>query len=120
MSKPETLDFFFSSLTALIEKLPLSHESKNLLWIDSYGKFYEEKIISKDGSYTRGVTTEWQLQNYYHEFLDNLNKTSIKVEGNCLEKLEELDPSRREPKGVIPTLNRPTKTWQARIWSTFV
>jgi hypothetical protein len=115
----ETLDFFFSKLTALIEKLPLSHENKNLLWVDTYGKFYEEKMVSKSGSYTQGVTTEWQLQKFYEQFRKNLFNSPVKVEGIWMEELEKLDPSKEKIQTLPSISNKPPKSWQARIFSTF-
>ena len=87
------IDSYFEKLTEFINKLPLSDKGKNYIWSDSFCKFYDEPVISENGTNTYGIQTEWQLQRFIEEFKKNLKKSRLKAIEKWTDELNHIEPS---------------------------
>ena len=87
------IDAEFDKLTEFINKLPLSYNYRNYLWMDSFCQFYDEPVKSENGKTTYGIQTEWQLQIFIEKFKKNIKKLRLKTVENWTDNLNNIEPS---------------------------
>lgn len=78
MEIQKRINGYFGKLTEFINKLPLSDKGKNYIWLNSYCQFYDEPVLSEDGSTTYGIHSEWQLQRFIEKFKYNFQQLRLK------------------------------------------
>lgn len=88
------IDGYFNKLIDFIKKLPLTNNGKNQFMFTALCKFYDEQVISEDGSFTYGIKSEWQLQRFIEQFKKDFQKTRIKAIEKWTDKLNKLETSK--------------------------
>lgn len=94
MSKIQNkIDLVFNQLTEYINRLPITNEAKNYIWLDSFTKFYDSyQPIDEEGTkMTYGIQTEWQLKKFREQFNSNISKLRINNIKKWTEELNKID-----------------------------
>ncbi|WP_335637058.1 hypothetical protein [Maribacter arcticus] len=93
MDVQKRIDGYFEKMTDFINKLPLTDKGRNYIWFDSFCKFYDELVLSEDGSTTYGIQTEWQLQKFIEQFKNNLKNLRLKAVEKWTDEINNIEPS---------------------------
>ncbi len=99
------IDEYFNKLELFIQKIPISEKGRNYIWFDSFIRFYDHPAITEDGSFTIGIQTEWQLQQFIEQFKKNFQKLRIRRMEDYSKELNEL-PGQKAIEKIDKELHR--------------